>query len=70
MTESSIQSAQFAMSPDGKTIVFVARSGSEQHLWIRAESNLEAQQLPETAGASYPFWSPDGRFIGFFANGF
>lgn len=37
--------------------------------WIRALESLTAEPLPGTEGASYPFWSPDSRFIGFFANG-
>jgi Tol biopolymer transport system component len=38
-------------------------------LWVRRLDSLEAQPLTGTNGASYPFWSPDGRFIGFFADG-
>src|SRR3984893_15118438 len=38
-------------------------------LWVRDLSSLEARLLPGTEGASLPFWSPDSRFLGFFANG-
>src|SRR6185295_19228441 len=38
-------------------------------LWIRALDSLSAQPLGGTEGAMYPFWSPDSRFIGFFASG-
>jgi len=69
MTESTVPSAQFAVAPDGKTIVFVGRSEGEPQLWIRELGRPEARPVPETAGASYPFWSPDSLFIGFFANG-
>jgi eukaryotic-like serine/threonine-protein kinase len=69
MTESTVPSAQFAVAPDGKTIVFVGRSEGEPQLWIRELGRPEARSVPETAGASYPFWSPDNLFIGFFANG-
>ena len=47
-----------AMSPDGKTL-----------LWIRPMNSLEAHPLPSTEGVSFPFWSPDGRSLGFFASG-
>jgi eukaryotic-like serine/threonine-protein kinase len=38
-------------------------------LWVRPLASVTAQSLPGTEGASYPFWSPDSRFIGFFASG-
>ena len=37
-------------------------------LWVRQLDSLAAQMLPGTEGANYPFWSPDSRFIGFFAS--
>jgi hypothetical protein len=36
-------------------------------LWLRALNSFISQVLPGTDGASFPFWSPDRRFIGFFA---
>src|SRR5262249_26463954 len=41
----------------------------KQLLWIRPLDSLTAQPLPGTDGASSPFWSPDSRFVGFFAEG-
>jgi hypothetical protein len=38
-------------------------------LWVRDLGSLEARALTGTEGASLPFWSPDSRFLGFFANG-
>ena len=59
----------FALSPDGKLIVFVARGSSgDTSLWVRPLTSVEARQLPGTDGASFPFWSPDSRSIGFFAS--
>src|SRR5262245_3228359 len=60
--------SQFAVSPDGLRLVFVARAaGGKQLLWIRPLGALTAQPLASTDDATYPFWSPDSRFIGFFA---
>jgi len=57
------------LSPQGDRIAFVAHSGETKLLWIRSLSSDSAQALDGTAGAAHPFWSPDGRFIGFFAGG-
>src|SRR5262249_52496211 len=54
-----------AISPDGKKIAFVATSA----LWVQRLDSTEAQRLPGTEEASYPFWSPDSRFIAYFARG-
>jgi serine/threonine protein kinase/WD40 repeat protein len=59
-----------AVSPDGRQLVFVAsESGSKKQLWIRPLESLVAKPLPATVDATYPFWSPDSRFVGFFADG-
>jgi Tol biopolymer transport system component/predicted Ser/Thr protein kinase len=57
-----------AVSPDGRRIVFVARTrdGKDQ-LWVRPLDSTGAQLLAGTEGATLPFWSPDGKSIGFFA---
>jgi Tol biopolymer transport system component len=60
----------FALSPDGRRVAFVAHSaGGKDQLWVRSLSTFAAQPLAGTEGASYPFWSPDSRFIGFGADG-
>jgi serine/threonine protein kinase len=59
-----------SLSPDGRQLAFVAigEDGSKR-IWIRDLSDMSARPVPETEGAWYPFWSPDGRFLGFFADG-
>jgi Tol biopolymer transport system component len=56
-----------ALSPDGTEIAFVANQDRVPVLWVRSLDALENRALPGTEGASAPFWSPDGRTIGFFA---
>ena len=59
---------QFAISPDGETIVFAAAKSKDQpELWVRGVYEAEATRLPGTDGAEGPFWSPNGEWIGFFA---
>ncbi|MGQ0732287.1 MAG: protein kinase domain-containing protein [Acidobacteriota bacterium] len=60
---------QFELSPDGMSLVYVAFSGDQLHLWVRRLDKDSAQPLTGTAGAEDPFWSGDGRSIGFFAGG-
>jgi WD40 repeat protein/predicted Ser/Thr protein kinase len=57
------------ISPDGRRLALMATSGGRRRIWIRPLESLTAEPLAGTEGASYPFWSPDSRFIGFFANG-
>ena len=62
--------AQLALSPDGTYLAFVAARGrGPSQIWIHSLSLGVAQLLPDTDGASFPFWSPDSRSIGFFAAG-
>jgi len=61
--------AQIAISPDGRTIAFVAGTPSGYQIWLRPVATLIATPLAGTDGASFPFWSPDSRFIAFFAGG-
>jgi Tol biopolymer transport system component len=57
------------LSPQGDKIAFVAHSGETKLLWVRSLSTDSAQALDGTTGASHPFWSPDGRYVAFFAAG-
>ena len=59
-----------AVSPDGKHVAFTAfGGGSSRRLFVRPFSSLEAKAIPGTEGAKHPFWSPDGRSLGYFAPG-
>jgi Tol biopolymer transport system component len=57
-----------AVSPDGRAIAVVLVKDGRQQIWIRALDSLELTALEGTDGAADPFWSPDGRSIGFFAD--
>ncbi len=62
----------FAISPDGRNLAYVASTptpDAKSALWIRPMDSLHARLLPGTEAAGFPFWSPDGRYIGFFAGG-
>ncbi|MEK6322704.1 MAG: protein kinase [Acidobacteriota bacterium] len=58
-----------AVSPDGRWLALTAAMGGKVQLWVRALDDTEAKALPGTEGAILPFWSPDSRWIGFFATG-
>jgi eukaryotic-like serine/threonine-protein kinase len=60
----------FAISPDGSRLAFVALGAEGRTaLWLRELSSTNSLELTGTDGATYPFWSPDGQQIGFFAQG-
>jgi serine/threonine protein kinase len=61
----------FALSPDGRWIVYVASiEGGGSRLWVRSLGSTTAKALTATeGGAAYPFWSPDSSSIGFFSGG-
>jgi serine/threonine protein kinase len=58
-----------ALSPDGRKLVFGAQSADgKAQIWLRSLDSLTAQPLAGTDGGQAPFWSPDSKSIGFFAN--
>ena len=61
--------AQLAISPDGQQIVVSPSFGVQgpSPLWLRPLASTSGRLLTGTEGAGFPFWSPDGRSIGFFA---
>jgi eukaryotic-like serine/threonine-protein kinase len=56
----------FAISPDGRYVAVAARVNGKQQLWLRPLDAVQAQPMPGTDEAGFPFWSPDSRSIGFF----
>jgi predicted Ser/Thr protein kinase len=69
-TGTLVPSVTFAISPDGRRLAFLAaRPGARPMLWVRALDGADASPLAGTEGATYPFWSPEGRSLAFFAEG-
>jgi hypothetical protein len=58
-----------ALSPDGRSLTFVASLDGTPTLWVRPLDATAATKLNGTEGAAGPFWSPDSRWIAFFADG-
>jgi eukaryotic-like serine/threonine-protein kinase len=57
-------------SSDGTFVAFAATGADGRTvLWVRPTNAVEARELPDTEGATFPFWSPDNRSLGFFADG-
>ena len=57
-----------AVSPDGSQIAFVAIKDHVPVLWVRRLDSIDNVALAGTEGASFPFWSPDNKSLGFFAD--
>jgi Tol biopolymer transport system component len=67
----SFPARDVAVAPNGQTIAVVGylESARKNALWIYEVGSQGARNLADTEGATYPFWSPDGRFLAFFAEG-
>jgi Tol biopolymer transport system component len=57
------------ISRDGRQLAYVANGDHGAQLWVRPLDRATAQPLAGTEGAMVPFWAPDGRAVGFFAEG-
>ncbi len=71
LASSQMISPDIAISPDGKRIAFVAGSSwpSATQLYLRQMDGQEVRPIPGTETASGPFFSPDGQWLGFVADG-
>jgi len=58
-----------AFSPDGSRLAYVAIRHGVQQIYLRVLSELQAKSIPGTEGGQQPFFSPDGEWLGFFAEG-
>ena len=61
--------AALAISPDGERTAFVASRDNTRQLYLRSLDEMDAQLIEGTEGARMPFFSPDGRWLGFFMDG-
>jgi len=68
---SYIDEPVLAVSPDGRTLAFVAtdRELGQSSLFLRRLRDDTVRPVPGTGSATHPFFSPDGRQIAFFADG-
>ena len=58
-----------SLSPDGTQMVYVGSDGNSQQLYVRQVDDDQSRPITGTMGARHPFFSPDGKFVGFFAGG-
>ena len=58
----------FALSPDGRNLVALVQETDAARLWLRPIERITGLSLKGTESAQHPFWSPDGKRLGFFSN--
>ena len=58
-----------AISPDGRQVVYVGRRADKRQLFLRSLDGAAAVPIPGTEGAYTPFFSPDGQWVGYWADG-
>jgi serine/threonine protein kinase len=69
VTPPTSDAVSMAVSPDGRKLVFVGSNQGRSQLFLRPLDSVVAEPILGTEFASYPFWSPDSRVVGFFAEG-
>jgi len=65
----SVDVTALAMSLDGRYVAYVAGQGGHRRIFLRGLDEFESTPIPGTEGGDNPFFSPDGQWVGFFANG-
>jgi serine/threonine protein kinase len=68
-TELTERPASLAISPDGMQVAFIGLHGGIEQLFIRRMDEFDSRPLKDTNGASFPFFSPDGKWLAFLADG-
>src|SRR5712692_5781343 len=69
-SELSVDTTQaVVVSPDGKRLAYVASESGLPHLHVRSLNRFDSVAIPESEGATFPFFSPDGEWIAFFSQG-
>jgi len=68
-TDFSIRPAPVVISADGTQVAFIAVRGGVEQLYLRRIDEFDSRPLKDTTGALGPFFSPDGKWLGFFADG-
>jgi serine/threonine protein kinase len=68
-TPATTEPTSLAISPDGRYVAFEATTENRSQLWLRSLDALETQPIAGTENGVYPFWSADGRSLGFYADG-
>jgi eukaryotic-like serine/threonine-protein kinase len=66
---STAPGGRVAISPDGRRIVYMGRGTGATRLWVKDADQVDPTPLAGTDGASSPFFSPDGRQLGFVSGG-
>jgi Tol biopolymer transport system component len=69
VTPATAEPTSFALSPDGRQIVYAASGPNGAQLWLRSLASAMAKPLAGTERAVFPFWAPNSSSIGFFADG-
>ncbi|HSE32059.1 MAG TPA: protein kinase [Pyrinomonadaceae bacterium] len=64
-----VETHNLALSPDGRRLAFIATKDGKRLLWLNSFDELSPQPIDGTDGAYSPFWSPDSRYVAFFADG-
>ena len=69
VTPPTTDAFSFALSPDGRQLVFVANGEKGSQLWLRPLDQTQRSRSQALRAPVIPFWAPDGRAVGFFADG-
>jgi len=64
-----VQAGALTLSPDGSRLAFLTGDASETKLWVRDVNTGTVRQIENIERPMFPFWSPDGKYLGFFSAG-